>query len=134
MLNYVVVDDFGTLINPLLVKGQVHGGIAQGAGQILMENFVYDGDSGQALSGSFMDYVMPRADDFCGFEVQSNPVPTDTNPLGVKGAGEAGAVGAMPVVMNAIVDALAPLGIRHVEMPASPQRIWETIRKARSDQ
>ncbi|NQU69163.1 MAG: molybdopterin-dependent oxidoreductase, partial [Rhodospirillales bacterium] len=134
MLKYVVVDDFGTLINPALVKGQVHGGIAQGAGQILMENFVYDVDSGQALSGSFMDYAMPRADDFCSFEVQSNPVHTDSNPLGIKGAGEAGAVGAMPVVANAIVDALAHLGIRHVEMPASPQRIWETIRNAGSKQ
>jgi aerobic carbon-monoxide dehydrogenase large subunit len=132
MLRYIVVDDFGTLINPLLVKGQVHGGIAQGAGQVLMEKFVYDHDSGQVLSGSFMDYAMPRADDFCNFEVQSNPVPTGTNPLGVKGAGEAGAVGALPAVMNAIVDALAPLGIHHVEMPASPQRIWETIRNTRS--
>jgi carbon-monoxide dehydrogenase large subunit len=79
-----------------------------------------------------MDYAMPRADDFCGFEFQSNPVHTDTNPLGVKGAGEAGCVGAMPVVMNAIVDALSPLGVRHVEMPATPQRIWQTIRDAES--
>jgi len=132
IVGYVVVDDFGTVLNPLTLKGQVHGGIVQGAGQALMENFVYDSDSGQVLSGSFMDYAMPRADDFCFFEVQSNPVPTKTNPLGVKGAGEAGTVGALPAVMNAIVDALSPLGITHIDMPATPPRIWAAIRDARA--
>ena len=127
ILNYVVVDDFGTLLNPLLVKGQVHGGVAQGAGQILLENTVYD-DDGQLLTASFMDYGMPRADDFSYFEVKANSVPTATNPLGVKGVGEAGTVGAMPAVMNAILDALGPLGIRDVDMPATPQRIWSLIK------
>ena len=131
VLKYVVVDDFGTLLNPLLVHGQVHGGVAQGAGQILLEDAVYD-DEGQLLTASFMDYGMPRADDFCSFEVKANSVPTATNPLGVKGVGEAGTVGAMPAVMNAIVDALAPLGIRDFDMPATPSRVWAAIREART--
>ena len=130
LLNYVVVDDFGTILNPLLVKGQVHGGVVQGAGQILLENAVYDAD-GQLVTASFMDYGMPRADDMCGFEVLPNPVPTKTNPLGVKGVGEAGTVGAMPAVMNAILDALSPLGIHRLDMPASPPRLWAAIRDAR---
>jgi len=131
VLKYVVVDDFGTLLNPLLVHGQVHGGVAQGAGQILLEDAVYD-DEGQLLTASFMDYGMPRADDFCSFDVKANSVPTATNPLGVKGVGEAGTVGAMPAVMNAIVDALAPLGIRDFDMPATPSRVWAAIREART--
>jgi carbon-monoxide dehydrogenase large subunit len=131
VLNYVVVDDFGTILNPLLVKGQVHGGVAQGLGQILLENTVYDSD-GQLLTASFMDYGMPRADDFSDFVIQTNSVPTKTNPLGVKGVGEAGAVGGMPAVMNAVIDAIAPLGIRDLDMPASPPRIWAAIRDARS--
>ena len=133
ILRYVVVDDFGTVINLLTVKGQVHGGVAQGVGQVVMENFVYDDDSGQVVTGSFMDYAMPRADDFCAFEVESNPVPTKVNPLGVKGAGEAGTVGALPVVMNAVIDALASLGIDHIDMPASPERIWRAINQARTN-
>ncbi|MBM3487802.1 MAG: xanthine dehydrogenase family protein molybdopterin-binding subunit [Alphaproteobacteria bacterium] len=132
MLRYIVVDDFGTLINPLIVKGQVHGGVAQGAGQALMEAFVYDRDSGQAITGSFMDYCMPRADDLSAIEVESHPVPTTTNPLGVKGAGEAGNVGALPVVVNAVIDALAPLGITRFDMPATPERLWRAIRDARA--
>jgi carbon-monoxide dehydrogenase large subunit len=124
---YSVVDDVGTVLNPLLLKGQIVGGVAQGVGQILMEDIKFDGD-GQILTGSFMDYAMPRADDFSPFEVKSNPVPTRTNPLGVKGAGEAGCVGAMPAVANALVDALSHLGIRHVEMPATPERLWRAIR------
>lgn len=131
VLNYVVVDDFGTVLNPLLVKGQVHGGVAQGAGQILLEDTLYD-ETGQLLTASFMDYGMPRADDLCNFEVKPNPVPTATNPLGVKGVGEAGAVGAMPAVMNAIMDAIGPLGIRDLDMPASPPRVWKAIRDARA--
>ena len=129
ILKYVVVDDFGTILNPLLVKGQVHGGVAQGAGQILLETALYDGD-GQLVTASFMDYGMPRADDLSDFEVLPNPVPTATNPLGVKGVGEAGTVGAMPTVMNAIVDALGPFGIRDLDMPASPSRVWAAIRDA----
>ena len=130
LLRYLVVDDFGVVLNPLLVKGQVHGGVLQGLGQTLMENFVYDAESGQAITGSFMDYCMPRADDVCSFEVESHPVPTKVNPLGVKGAGEAGTVGALPVVANAVVDALAPLGIRHIEMPLTSFRVWQAIRQA----
>ena len=129
VLNYVVVDDFGTILNPLLVHGQVHGGVAQGVGQILLENTVYDAD-GQLLTASFMDYGMPRADNFCNIRVQANSVPTATNPLGVKGVGEAGCVGAMPVMMNAVMNALSPLGIRDLDMPASPARVWAAIRDA----
>jgi carbon-monoxide dehydrogenase large subunit len=130
MVGYDVVDDVGTVMNPLLVKGQIHGGIAQGAGQALIEDIAFDPESGQLLTGSFMDYAMPRADDFSMFEVKSNPVPTATNPLGVKGCGEAGTVGALPAVTNAIVDALSHLGVRHIEMPATPERIWRAIRRA----
>ena len=130
ILRYVVVDDFGTVINPLLVKGQVHGGVAQGAGQALMEHMVFDRDSGQMLAGSLMDYTMPRGDDLCSFEVESNPVPTAANPLGVKGAGEAGSVGALPAVISAVSDALRPFGIGEVEMPATSERLWQAIRSA----
>jgi aerobic carbon-monoxide dehydrogenase large subunit len=126
---YSVVDDVGTVINPLLLKGQIVGGVAQGVGQILMEDIKFDAD-GQILTGSFMDYAMPRATDISAVDVKSNPVPTKTNPLGVKGAGEAGCVGAMPAVANALVDALSHLGIRHVEMPATPERLWRAIRQA----
>ena len=131
VVDYSVVDDVGTVLNPLLLKGQIHGGVAQGLGQAVMERIVFDRDSGQNLSGSFMDYAMPRADDMCGFKVEANPVPTETNPLGVKGAGEAGTVGALPAVTSAIVDALAPLGVDSIEMPASPETIWRAIRGAR---
>jgi carbon-monoxide dehydrogenase large subunit len=126
---YSVVDDVGVVLNPLLLKGQIVGGVAQGVGQILMEDIYFDRD-GQLVTGSFMDYAMPRADNFSPVEVKSNPVPTRTNPLGVKGAGEAGCVGAMPAVANAIVDALSHLGVRHIEMPATPERVWRTIRQA----
>jgi carbon-monoxide dehydrogenase large subunit len=131
LVNYNVVDDVGTVINPLLLHGQVDGGVAMGVGQILMENIKFD-EQGQMLSGSFMDYAMPRASDLTAFHVESNPVPTKTNPLGVKGAGEAGCVGAMPAVANALVDALSVLGIRHVEMPATPERLWKAIHAAQT--
>ncbi|HEY8872596.1 MAG TPA: molybdopterin cofactor-binding domain-containing protein, partial [Stellaceae bacterium] len=131
ILKYSVVDDVGTVMNPLLLEGQIAGGIVQGVGQILMEDIHFDAESGQLVTGSFMDYAMPRAGDLSGFHCESNPVPTKTNPLGVKGAGEAGAVGAMPAVGNALVDALKPLGIREVPMPASPERLWRAIREAR---
>ena len=124
---YSVVDDFGTVLNPLLLHGQVHGGIAQGAGQALMEDIHFDA-SGQLVTASFMDYAMPHAHDLCEMEVESNPVPTMTNPLGVKGAGEAGCVGALPAVANALVDALSEFGVKHIEMPATPERIWRAMR------
>jgi len=127
IMRYSVVDDVGTVINPLLLKGQIVGGVAQGIGQILMEDIKFDGH-GQNLTGSFMDYAMPRATDISAVDVKSNPVPTRTNPLGVKGAGEAGCVGAMPAVANALVDALSPLGVRHIEMPATPERLWRAMR------
>jgi len=132
IVRYSVVDDVGTVINPLLVKGQIVGGVAQGVGQILMEDIAFDASSGQLVSGSFMDYALPRADNLSNVEVKSNPVPTPTNPLGVKGCGEAGCVGAMPAVANAIVDALAPLGVRQIEMPATPERVWRAINNASS--
>lgn len=127
---YSVVDDFGTVLNPLLLHGQVHGGIAQGAGQALMEDIHFDA-SGQLVTASFMDYAMPHAHDLCDMEVESNPVPTRTNPLGVKGAGEAGCVGALPAVTNALVDALSEFGVKHIEMPATPERIWRAMRGSR---
>lgn len=131
LLRYAAVDDVGTVINPLLLEGQLHGGIVQGLGQILCENVVWEPDSGQLVSGSFMDYAMPRADNFPRFEMEINEAaPAVTNPLGVKGAGEAGCVGAMPAMMNAIVDALRPAGIRSIDMPATPLRIWEALRDA----
>jgi carbon-monoxide dehydrogenase large subunit len=125
---YSVVDDFGTVLNPLLLHGQVHGGIAQGAGQALMEDIHFD-SAGQLVTASFMDYAMPHAHDLCDMEVESNPVPTKTNPLGVKGAGEAGCVGALPAVTNALVDALSEFGIKHIEMPATPERIWRAMQR-----
>jgi carbon-monoxide dehydrogenase large subunit len=128
ILRYSVVDDVGTVLNPLLLEGQICGGIAQGVGQVLMEDIRFDPASGQLLTGSFMDYAMPRASDLSAIHCDSHPVPTKTNPLGVKGAGEAGNVGALPAVANALVDALSPLGIRHIEMPATPERLWRTIR------
>ena len=131
LMQYKIVDDCGVELNPLLVKGQVHGGIAQGAGQALMENMVYDSETGQLLSGSFMDYAMPRADNFCDFDVGGHPVPTKSNILGVKGVGEAGTVGGLAAVMNAVNDALAGLGVEHLEMPATPERVWAAIRDAK---
>ncbi|HEX6267201.1 MAG TPA: xanthine dehydrogenase family protein molybdopterin-binding subunit [Burkholderiales bacterium] len=129
---YSSVNDFGVIVNPLLVEGQVHGGVVQGLGQALMENARYD-DTGQLLTGSFMDYAMPRAGDTpAAIGFQSHPVPATTNPLGVKGCGEAGCAGALTSVMNAILDALKDVGVTHLDMPASPQRVWEAIRKAGS--
>jgi len=130
IVGYVIADDVGTVINPLTLKGQIHGGVAQGVGQALMEEIVYDADSGQLLTGSFMDYAMPRADTLPDIAVESHPVPTKLNPLGAKGAGEAGTVGALPVVMNAVLDALAPVGVRQLDMPATSLRVWRAIRDA----
>jgi aerobic carbon-monoxide dehydrogenase large subunit len=131
IVGYWVVDDVGTVINPMLVKGQIMGGIAQGMGQVLMEDKAYDED-GQVLSGSFMDYAMPRADDFCPVVIEDNPVPTPTNPLGVKGAGEGGTVGSLSAGVNAIVDALSVLGIKHIDTPCTPYRVWQAVENARS--
>ena len=125
-----VVDDVGTVMNPLLLEGQIRGGIAQGIGQLLMRGHPFRPGTGQLVTGSFMDYAMPRAADIPMMHCETNPVPTRTNPLGVKGAGEAGAVGAMPAVGNALIDALKPLGIRDLPMPATPERIWRAIREA----
>jgi len=125
-VRYVVVDDVGTEINPMNVEGQVVGGIVQGLGQILMERIVYDPESGQLLTASFMDYAMPRAGDMCNFEVDHNPVPTKLNPLGAKGVGEAGNVGALAAAMNAIVDAI---GTPDIEMPATPERVWRALQR-----
>jgi carbon-monoxide dehydrogenase large subunit len=128
---YAVVDDVGTVINPLICEGQISGGLAQGIGQALMEHVVYDKESGQLLSGSFNDYAMPRADDFPDFAMAFHNVPCTTNVLGVKGVGEAGSVGAPPAVINAVLDALRPLGVTALDMPASPQRVWSAIQAAR---
>jgi carbon-monoxide dehydrogenase large subunit len=128
ILSYVVVDDVGTELNPLTLQGQVAGGIVQGLGQILMEQIVYDPETGQLLTGSFMDYAMPRAGDLCGFKVGHNAVPTKLNPLGAKGAGEAGTVGALAAAMNAIVDAI---GTENIEMPTTAERVWQALRRKR---
>ena len=128
---FIAVDDFGRVINPMVVEGQVHGGIVQGIGQALMEHCVYDPETGQLLTGSYMDYCMPRADDVPSFTVQYHEeAPCTHNPLGVKGCGEAGAIGGSATVMNAVVDALADLGIQHLDMPATPQRVWRAIQDA----
>ncbi len=130
VVKYSMVNDFGVIVNPLLVEGQAHGGVVQGIGQALMERVVYDED-GQFLTGSFTDYALPRASDALSFQINSHPVPAKTNPLGAKGCGEAGCAGSLPAVMNAIVDALSEYGIRHLDMPATPFKVWQAIRDAR---
>jgi aerobic carbon-monoxide dehydrogenase large subunit len=132
VLRYTVVDDVGTVINPLTLEGQIHGGIGQGVGQAFTEHMLYDADSGQLLTGSFMDYGMPRASDMCSFHLENHPVPTQTNPIGAKGAGEAGNVGALAAIMNAVVDALSPLGVPHIDMPATPDKVWRALQAAQS--
>ena len=132
LVRYTAVNDHGVVINPMLLEGQVHGGVAQGIGQALLERTVYDPESGQLVSGSFMDYALPRADDLPAIDFDTNCVPARTNPLGVKGVGESGCTAACPAVMNAVVDALAPLGITHIDMPATPERIWAACAAARA--
>jgi carbon-monoxide dehydrogenase large subunit len=127
---YLAIDDYGRLINPMLTKGQVQGGVAQGIGQALLEHTVYDRQSGQLLSGSFADYALPRADDLPPLDISLAELPTAVNPLGVKGAGQAGCMAAPQTIVNAILDALAPLGITHIDMPATPERVWHAIRSA----
>ena len=129
---YTAVDDFGNLINPMLTIGQVQGGVAQGIGQALLEQTAYDPESGQLLSGSFMDYALPRADDLPDLDIVLTGVPTNANPLGVKGAGQAGAIAAPQTIISAVLDALAPLGVTHIDMPATPERVWRAIQEARS--
>jgi len=131
ILRYTVVDDFGTVINPMLVEGQVHGGVVQGLGQVLGEDVRYSED-GQLLTASFMDYVMPKADDFPFIDFSYNEIPCTTNPLGLKGCGEAGTIGACPAAMNAILDALRPVGVAHLDMPATPMVVWQAIAKAKA--
>jgi carbon-monoxide dehydrogenase large subunit len=128
---FTAVDDFGTIINPMIVEGQVMGGLVQGIGQALMENCVYDPETGQLLTGSFMDYAMPRADDFPEFNISTICTPCTHNPLGTKGCGEAGAIGSPPAVINAVLDALKDLGVKEFDMPASPSRVWEAIQAAK---
>ncbi|NDD12433.1 MAG: xanthine dehydrogenase family protein molybdopterin-binding subunit [Betaproteobacteria bacterium] len=129
---FTAVDDFGTIINPMIVEGQVHGGLVQGIGQALLENCVYDKETGQLLTGSFMDYTMPRADDFPEFKIENICTPCTHNPLGTKGCGEAGAIGSPPAVINAVLDALRDVGVKDFDMPASPHRVWESIQAAKA--
>ena len=126
---YVAVDDVGNVINPMIVEGQVHGGIAQGVAQALWEGAEYD-ENGQLVTGSLMEYALPKAGFFPTFEVDRTETPTPVNPLGVKGAGETGTIASTPAVVNAVVDALAPLGITHVDMPLTPERVWRAMRSA----
>ncbi len=132
VIRYTVCDDVGKAVNPLIVRGQVHGGVAQGFGQAVLERTAYDPQSGQLLSGSFMDYALPRAADLPDIEVEFIEVPCATNPLGVKGAGEAGAVGSPPALMNAVVDALSPAGVTHLDMPATSESVWRAMQQARA--
>ncbi len=126
---FVAVDDVGNVVNPMIVDGQVHGGLAQGIGQALLEGAVYD-ESGQLTTGTYLDYAMPRADDLPSFEVDRNVTPCPHNPLGVKGCGEAGAIGSTPAIVNAVVDALRPLGVKDLEMPLTPQKVWAAVQNA----
>jgi len=126
LINFTGADDFGRIINPLIVEGQVHGGLVQGIGQALYENAVYD-ESGQLKTGSFMDYCMPRADNFVPFKLETNTTLCAHNPLGAKGCGEAGTIGAPAAIMNAVVDALAPFGVVDIDMPATSERVWRAI-------
>jgi carbon-monoxide dehydrogenase large subunit len=130
IIRYTAEDDVGTVINPLILEGQIIGGIAQGLGQALMEHAVYDDETGQLVTGSFVDYTMPRADTIPSVEFHSTPVPSPRNPLGVKGAGEAGTIGATPTVVNAIVDALAPRGVAEIDMPLTSHSIWQALSAA----
>ena len=130
IVKYVAVNDVGTVLNQLTFRGQIMGGIGQAVGQALMENVAYDADTGQLLTGSFLDYAMPRGNDFCAIEIIDNPHPTDSNPLGAKGAGEVGCACSMPAVVNGVLDALAPLGITHLDMPLTPDKIWAAINEA----
>jgi carbon-monoxide dehydrogenase large subunit len=131
---YTAVDDCGNVLDHTIVEGQGHGALASGLGQALLEHAVYDTEGGQLITGSFMDYAMPRAHDMPMINVASHPVPTKSNPLGAKGCGEAGTSGGLPSVANAVIDALSEYGIRHIEMPMTPSRIWQAIQQAKAGQ
>jgi carbon-monoxide dehydrogenase large subunit len=126
--NYFAVDDCGRILNPMLVDGQIHGGVVQGIGQALWEEHVYD-ENGQLITGELMDYALPRALQFPWFDTQSTETRTPVNPLGVKGVGEAGTIGSTPAVVNAVVDALRPFGVRHIDMPLKPEKVWNAIKQ-----
>ncbi len=130
ILRYVAVDDCGNRINPMIVDGQIHGGIAQGIGQALFEEAIYD-DQGNLLSGSLVDSPMPTAGDLPAFELGWTNTPTDVNPMGVKGIGEAGTIGSAQTIVNAVVDACSPFGVKHIDMPLRPRKVWDAIQKAR---
>jgi len=130
VIGFTAVDDVGRVINPMIVEGQIHGGVTQGIGQALLENCVYDNDSGQLLTGSYMDYCMPRADDLPSYKVGTHATMCTHNPLGSKGVGEVGAIGSTPAVINAVLDALAPLGVQDISMPATPLKVWQAIQGA----
>jgi carbon-monoxide dehydrogenase large subunit len=132
LVRYTAVDDYGVMVNPMIVEGQAHGAMAQGIGQALMEHAVYDPESGQMITASFMDYALPRAGQLPAFALAFNPTRCTTNPLGVKGCGEAGAIAAFPAIVNAVLDALSPLGVEHLDGPATPSRIWQAIEAART--
>jgi carbon-monoxide dehydrogenase large subunit len=129
-LKFYCMDDCGRVLNPMIAEGQVHGGVAQGIGQALYENAVYD-DNGQLLSGSMMDYAVPKITQLPSYTTEFAGVPSPSNPLGVKGIGEAGTIGATPAIVNAVVDALTPLGIRHIDLPLTPQNVWKAIQQAK---
>jgi carbon-monoxide dehydrogenase large subunit len=129
VVNFTAVDDFGRIINPMIVHGQVHGGIAQGIGQALLEGCIYDAETGQLVTGSYMDYCMPRADDLPNYTIDTTETACTHNPIGVKGCGEAGAIASPPAVINAITDAI---GIRHMDMPATPEKVWRAIQSTRA--
>jgi carbon-monoxide dehydrogenase large subunit len=131
LIAYTVADDVGRIINPLLMEGQIHGGIAQGLGQAFLEQIIYDAD-GNLLSGSLMDYALPRADDLVAFAIRHTPTETRANPLGVKGVGESGTVGGLSAGINAVVHALAPLGVEDIPMPATPHHVWQAIQRAKT--
>ncbi len=131
LVRHVAVDDCGTVLNPMLVEGQIHGGVAQGIGQALYEEFVYDAD-GNPLTASFVDYGIPSIGEIPLVETVTMETPTPLNPLGAKGVGESGTIGSTPAVQNAVIDALSHLGVRHLDMPLHPMRVWEAIQKARS--
>jgi carbon-monoxide dehydrogenase large subunit len=130
IVRYIAVDDAGNIINPLIVEGQVHGGVAHGIGQALYEGAVYD-DSGQLLNASMMDYCIPRADNMPFFETDHTVTPCPHNPLGVKGIGEAGTIGSTPAVVNAVIDALSDYGVKDLQMPLLPQRVWAAMQQAK---
>jgi carbon-monoxide dehydrogenase large subunit len=132
IVRYTAIEELGRILNPMLVAGQIHGGVTQGIGQAMGEQIVHDSASGQMLTASLMDYQIPRAFDLPDFRLATREVPTAANPIGAKGVGEAGTVGAMAAAMNAVNDALAPLGIRHFDMPATPRRVWEAIRATKA--